>query len=622
MAMKSSLSRRDFLKISSFSILASLSACREMAMAAEIPTNTATPSPTIIPSLAATTVQCSPDDEFYNRHLTLNGERYSAQVPDTFDFQKHAELSLNALTRCTKPDADYSVYFYGKVNRNPPILTDVDTVPNPTSFNGKFSEATLMMRQISGSDLNQQVDQTWRAKFLRWLVQANPSLTGPDLGRLFAWLALIYRIEGDECYRQLGEKVTQQMLNQSRLQGDYRYFPGGNGAEPTGWDAVAHGWTLQGIARFYEVTGYSPAESLGKGIARFLRDRSGLFDADGHFLYRHQREFGEILHFHHNGNALLSIAELAAITDDQELAEFARQGYEYARGTGSPLVGFFPEYIPDYPGQFPYIDCETCCVADMVLLALHLTKAGQSDYWDDVDRYIRNQLAENHMLYGAWINDYVASMPISPVPEGATGDNVSERVIGSFSGWASANQYLVDMNQPLISACCTGNGSRALFYVWQDMLNFDRERLTIHLLFNRASRWADVNSFIPYEGRVEVLMKAECELELRLPEWVSPEETNAMVNQTPVEPSFAGRYARLGRLQRGDIAILTFPIIERTVDTQIGDQSYSLVIKGNEVVSIRPLGNWCPYYQREYYRQNTTPMIERKRYVVRIDKFN
>jgi hypothetical protein len=611
--LKKSLSRREFLKISSISLLAGLTACADVKITEENPVHTAPPttaaipSPTVIPSPTATTSQCMPNDSFYNRLLTLNGERYAAQVPDTFDFQKHAELSLNALTRCTNPQTGYSTYFYGSLNRNPPILASAENI-------GKFSEATLMMRQITGSNFNQQVDQAWRARFLRWLVEANPSLTGPDLGRYFAWMALLYKIEGDECYRQLGEKAIGQMLLESRARDDYRYFPGAGGAEPAGFDMVSHGWTLQGIAHFYEATGFPPAEKLGTEIARYLKDHSGMFDAEGRFLYRHQREWGDVLHFHHNGNTLLSIAELAAITGDQDLAGFARQGYEYGRRVGAPLVGFFPEYIPDHPGQLPYLDCETCAAADMVLLALNLTKAGQADYWDDVDRYVRNQLIENQLTDGAWISKYAASLPLSPVPEGATGDQVPERVVGSFSGWASANEYLVDMNQPLVSACCTGNGSRALFYVWQEMLNFDQGRLTINLLFNRASRWAEINSHIPFDGKVDVLLKAGCELEIRYPEWTSSEETRGAVNGTPIELSYSGRYARFGRLQRGDRATLTFPIREQKVDTQIGDRPYSLVIKGNDVVDIRPSGIWYPYYQRARYRQSMAPIVELQRY--------
>ena len=606
-AVKRRLSRRDFLRMSSLSFLAGLSACNDLGFSAEASTTAAAPAATVPLAPTATPAACSVNEEFYDRLLSMAGERYTTQVPDTLDFQRHAELSLNALTRCTNPDADYSVYFYGRADRNPPILT------NP-EFNGKFPEATLMMRQISGSRFNQQVDQAWRAKFLRWLVDANPVLAGPDLGRLFAWMALLYSIEGDECYRQLGEAAIAQMLRQSRSRDDYRYFPGENGTEPKDFEIVSHGWTLQGVARFYEATGFAPAERLGKEIARYLKDHSGMFDSNGHFLYRHQREWGPVIHFHHNGNTLLSIAELAAITGDGELASFAKLGYEFARQTGSPLVGFFPEYIPDTPGQFP-LDCETCDVADMVLLALHLTKAGQGDYWDDVDRSVRNQLVENHMKQGAWIDRYAAGLPASPVPEGATGDDVSERAVGSFSGWASANEYLVTMKQPLVSACCTGNGSRALYYIWRDMLNFVDGRLTLHLLFNRASRWADVNSFIPYDGRVDISLKTNCELEIRLPEWVSPEEAKGAINRAPIELTYSGRYARFGRVQRGDTATLTFPISERTVQAQIGDGSYGLTIKGNEVVDIQPPGLSYPFYARAPYRQSSAPLIELQRYV-------
>ncbi len=606
-AAKTRLSRRDFLRMTSVSLLAGLGACNPLRLTAEAPTAAGIPVPSVPPTATPTPLAFSPNEEFYNRPLSLAGERYAAQVPDTLDFQRHAELSLNALTRCTDPDTNYSVYFYGRADRNPPILTNAE-------FNGKFPEATLMMRQVSGSRVNQHVDQVWRAKFLRWLVDENLVLAGCDLGRMFAWMALMYSIEGDERYRQLGEKAIEQMLLQSRSRDNYRYFPGENGAEPKDFEIVSHGWTLQGIARFYEATGFAPAESLGKEIARYLKDHSGMFDSSGRFLYRHQREWGPVIHFHHNGNTLLSIAELAAITGDGELASFAKLGYEFARGTGSPLVGFFPEYIPDTPGQFP-LDCETCDVADMVLLALHLSKAGQADYWDDVDRYVRNQLVENHMKQGAWIDEYSAALPASPVPDGATGDRVSERAVGSFSGWVSANEYLIAMSQPLVSACCTGNGSRALYYVWRDMLDFVDGRLKLHLLFNRASRWADVNSFIPYGGTVDVSAKTNCDLEIRLPEWVSPEEARGAINGAPIDLTYSGRYARFGRVQRGDTATLTFPISERTVQAQIGDGSYDLTIKGNEVVEIHPPGLLYPSYERARYRHSSAPLIQLQRYV-------
>lgn len=612
------ISRRDFLRLATLSLLAGMSACQKLpAQTPSSPTkNIQKPTDTPAPVPSSTKIVCKLNESFYTRPLTLEGVRYKQIVPDSFDFQRQAELSLNALTRTTNPDADYSVYFYGRGNRNPPILTDADIEPTPASFNGKFSEATLMMRLITGSDFNKNVDQAWRTKFLRWLVQNRPVMHGPDLGRLLCWLGLLYKIEGDPCYLQLGQTAIYNIRNACISQDRYSYLPGEQGDITTGLDAVNHGWTLQGIAQFYLASGFDLAASIGSGIAYYLRDRSNLFDRDGNFLYRQQREWGAVRHFHSSGNALLAIAEMAGAIDDKELASFAREGYEHARKLGAPQVGFFPEYIPDHPGQLPYIDCETCCVADMIQLALNLTIAGQGDYWDDIDRYLRNQLVENQLKSGDWLEDLSANFPKSEVPAGATAENVSARIVGSFSGWAAPNDYLVDMNQPIVSACCTGNGSRAMYYIWNHMIHYDQSRLTVHLLLNRASEWADVISYIPYKGKVDVVFKKDCDLLLRLPEWVTPQECYGLVNNNPCELDFLGRYAIFSGLKHGDTATISFPIAEKIVHTTIGERPYQLTIRGNEVVEIDPPGTFYPYYRRSHFRQENAPLIEYNRYVM------
>jgi hypothetical protein len=60
----------------------------------------------------------------------------------------------------------------------------------------------------------------------------------------------------------------------------------------------------------------------------------------------------------------------------------------------------------------------------------------------------------------------------------------------------------------------------------------------------------------------------------------------------------------LGPAKPGDILDITFPISEKTVKEKIVDKEYTLVIKGNTVISIDPSGKLCPLYQREYYRNN------------------
>ncbi|MGD8998258.1 MAG: glycoside hydrolase family 127 protein, partial [Anaerolineae bacterium] len=554
------------------------------------------------------TSEFSTDESFFCRRPALKGERYEALVPDTIDLQERAELAINALTRCTNPEADYAVYFYADLHRNPPVMYKQEPLM------GKFMEGLAMMRMISGSQLNVHVDQRWRELFLRWLTESKPVLSGPEGGRQMAWMAINDQLENDPCWRELAERALESFSEAVVHEDDYCYFPDGHGAMPTGWEATYQGWTLQGVTQLYLATRSDAARQLAAELARYLKDHAQVFDGDGHFLARHPSGMGPALHFHHNGNALVGISEYALATGDEEFAAFANMGYEWARSLGSPLVGFFPEYIDDWPDDRSIIDCETCCVVDMILLALTLSEAGQGDYWDDVDRYVRNQFAENQLRDGEWIDQMAATLPPTPVGPDETADRVSERVVGSFAGWATANDFYGCGEG--IMQCCTGNGARALYYVWERMIEFNGGTLSINLLLNRASPWADVDSHIPYEGRVDVRMKQTCDLEIRIPEWVAPEETSCVVDETPIELAFRGRYAQVGRVEGGSLVTLTFPISERTVETTIGDIPYTLIIKGNDVVSIDPPGKWCPLYQRAHYRENQARWVERERFVL------
>ena len=148
-----------------------------------------------------------------------------------------------------------------------------------------------------------------------------------------------------------------------------------------------------------------------------------------------------------------------------------------------------------------------------------------------------------------------------------------------------------------------------------NMLVFERGTLTIHLLLNRASPWADVASRVPYTGRADVSVKVACNLEVRMPEWVEAGQMAGSVNGISRPLSATGRYVLVGRVEPGDAVTVTFPISERTVRTTIGGEPYSLVIKGSDVVAIAPPGTWYPFYQRERYRQGEVALLMRDRFV-------
>jgi DUF1680 family protein len=185
--------------------------------------------------------------------------------------------------------------------------------------------------------------------------------------------------------------------------------------------------------------------------------------------------------------------------------------------------------------------------------------------------------------------------------------------MGAFFGWPSANDGC-----PVGSGhmhCCTGNASRTLYYLWNGIVAHDAGRLRVNLLLNRASRWADVDSCLPYNGQVDVKVKhALAEVLLRVPEWVPSGSARvcATRGQTAINLAWRGRYMSLGPAQPGDTLSLTFPLVERTitrrvygapVETVMGGVVYqSITFRGNEVVDIDPPGKNYPFYQRAYYR--------------------
>ena len=132
---------------------------------------------------------------------------------------------------------------------------------------------------------------------------------------------------------------------------------------------------------------------------------------------------------------------------------------------------------------------------------------------------------------------------------------------------------------------------------------------------NRASKWADIDSHIPYQGRVDVKIKKACKLSIRIPEWVEPFQCKATIGDQPRSLVFKGRYAQVGSVKPGDVVSLNFPISEKCYKIGWVGHNYNVVSKGNEIVSIDPPGKYCPFYQREHYRQNQTRWKKVRRFV-------
>ena len=575
------------------------------------------------------------------------GERYEAFVPDTLDLQERAALAINCLTEPTNPDADYELYWIVNLNNNPPSMTHRihDHVQS------KFMEALPLLRLASGSDQNLHVE--------RRRLEALLHMQGPDGlfyypvggrpwaqhaffgkeplgshyrtacmdGPLLATLGCYHALNGEALWREAGEKMVQGLAGRVVERDGYVFLPEWVHAPGDPFDPemptphpfqTAHvAWVLQGLVQFHAVTAYAPALELAGKFAKGLRGPTGVFGDDGSFLAPVEgTQEGDaadaafdavngLVHFHVHTKGLLALADYADATGDSELWELVRRGYEFGRTRGEPLVGYYPEWT----NATKFSTAETCEVAEMLVLAARLSLAGIGDYWDDVDRIVRNQFAEAQLT--AIHSRQLPNLPLNPVnAPHKSSDRVIERNIGAFAGWPSPNDFGWG-----IMHCCTGNAARAIYYIWESILTRQADTLRVNLLLNRASPWVDVHSHLPYNGRVEIEVKDACKLAVRMPGWAELDQVRCDLNGDAISPVADGRYLIVGAVKPGDKVTFDLPLTEHEKAIWIEKDDFTFVLRGHEVVDVHPRGTKRPLYQRAHYRQGETRWRKVTRFV-------
>jgi len=161
----------------------------------------------------------------------------------------------------------------------------------------------------------------------------------------------------------------------------------------------------------------------------------------------------------------------------------------------------------------------------------------------------------------------------------------------------------------------------------------------INLFLNRASPWLDVDSYLPYDGKLVVHNKTARKLSIRIPDWVEIAAVRSMINERPATPFQAGRYLVFEDIPKRAEIVMTFPVSETVESHAFGwKQSdfwqectdpgsswkaakdpvlYKCRFRGNTLMDISPRdqGLGYPLYQREYLRGTNALMKTVERYV-------
>ena len=367
---------------------------------------------------------------------------------------------------------------------------------------------------------------------------------------------------------------------------------------------------------FYRVTGYEPALELARGLVYWALKR----------IYNREDGQYTIGHFHAGTRGLISVCEYALAAGDREVLERADACFRWVRHMGDPLVGFYAEFMP---GSENFLTrqgntAEICEISNMVWLALFLTRHGMGDYWDDVDRWVRNMYTQGQMCHAHFLENipdqYFLDGPVTK-PHMCT-EHVTKDAVGSFFGWMRANdglaveqtEYGPKLFVNSIMHCCTANGARTLSLVWQSIVTKDGDTVNVNLLLNRASTWLDVDSHLPVEGKVVLHIKDAPIVSVRIPQWAEPADVKVTVGGQPRRAVAQGRFLKIRWLKPGDEVVLQMSVPQRSIPRVIGEMPYKLEIRGSNVVDIEPKGIGYPLYAN----QPTGKLISKTRFIPKI----
>ena len=425
-----------------------------------------------------------------------------------------------------------------------------------------------------------------------------------------------YRDSEEEQILQLADGIVSGLFNLSSQKGQIRIFPQ-KLIRQSGMGIYNPGTLIDPLTRYFELTGNLKAYILASGLTRFMLD-----PANGYFNGKH--------------NIMVSFRTAAAVMNG--LSKFASLSREPELIT---RVKCLHDQMAGKCTSFGSTPCTEPACTDMELnwSALSLIRLGYDEYWDQIDRFIRNQTAEAQFLdpsewvrekalkggrmnKSRWVTEQYPADLLKPPYDDY--DQVVERCVGGFM-WATAREHLFIPASVML--CCSSHALRSFEIIMENALQEKATGIFVNLHFNFENLIGEIVSYEPYLGKTVVIPKKDCDLYIRIPEHAINNKLALFESNQPVPIVKAGRYIYFKGARSGQEYRLEFPLNKReTVEKQsvlnheqarfVGEEEYRVNWRGNTVISVLPeSGEEKRIYKRKYLDTDHVPYEEIRHFI-------
>jgi len=477
--------------------------------------------------------------------------------------------------------------------------------------------AYIYMREMSKMCVGNAVEDAIRKRLTSYLRDDGlcwclPRATGSHSTELTAmsWTTshlLISTLEryqriGDKNRLKLARKMVDGLKSKASYKGSMAYFEGGMAPWKDGkWfeECSCHYPMLTGLVLYWKITGENDVldfiQAMAEGTITGLQPNLGrnkvLIDgshcsSNGHLTMR----------------GLVGIAQLGQLIGNSRYIEFVRRAYEFNRATGTDW-GWYPENIFERDRRYY---SETCFAADMTETAVALANSGYPEYWDHIERTIKNYLRESQFFVTPEFRAmYEKIHPELNIGQVDMAMNLLKKFEGGFLARQTPNDWVYTRNGKLqmsMMGCCPPEGMRVLYFAWANTVVDKGENVFVNMSLDHDCESCEVKTHAPKQGSMEVYTRKNATFYLRPPAWTPQKNIQAYINDNIMKPDWSGQYIRFRNIKLGDKLRIDYQMPEFTQRVPVGyDRSediYYVRWIGNDIIKISPEGKYLPIFKK------------------------
>jgi len=576
---------------------------------------------------------------------TLSGLRPAAaagpEQPDDLELPALARAALNYLRGNPDPARNYECKFsLGPLGIpcHVPLLPPNRFAYDPISLGDTDNRMDWQyphMREMAGEHAADPVELGVRRRVLSYqradhLCWVNPAAcVGPEhpiedewvlswtTAKLLYSLAEAFARTGEPSLRAETKAMVRALKGMALWDGPRAYYLGiapcrGGEWLQVGW-AAEHArnypFIVEPLVRYWACTGDEEGLDLARAFAEgFLAHSQPNQGEDGD--YRIHPATGAFQHHVHcHTHATWGVAHLGVILGEQRYLDWVRRAFDFVTRLGTDY-GWYPEFIPQQEYR-----TEICVVGDMISNAAWLARGGRPEYWDHVERAVRNELRRSQfVLTPAFVELFHRVHSAQPVAVVEPALAELRRIEGGFVAQATFNDWVSYPDTPgrpgmyangvHMMGCCPPEGMRGLWEAWLGTVEERADGVTVNLAFTRDHAAAGVTAHRPADGRLDVAAKKPGAYHLRPPAWADPAAVRLARNghNAPVERGGpAGAYVVCRDVARGDRLTLRWavPAFQQSFTPQsIAGRTAPVTVDwvGNEVADVEPRGQFLPMF--------------------------